>query len=304
MLSYGKVKATRIKQTAGDTVFDAVITVILVLAFVVVAFPLIYIVSASFSSTHAVMSGRVWLWPVEPTIYAYQTLFRTNSILVGYKNSLLYTAVGTLFTLSVTMVSGFCLSRKDFFGRGVVSALLVFTMFFSGGLIPAYLLIKNLNMLNTIWALVVPGAVSAWFIVLARTHMQSNIPIDLYESAELDGCSVYRMFFTIALPLSTAIIAVITLYCAIGIWGSYFDAFLYITKKELQPLQVVLRNILILNNIDPEMMMDARELAARQGLSDLLKYAIIVVASAPLLILYPFVQKYFVKGIMIGSLKG
>lgn len=297
-------KSKHIKQSLGDNVFDVIVYILLILCFLVVAYPLIYVVSASFSSTQAVISGRVVLFPVEPTTYAYEAVFRNSSIMIGYKNSFIYTLLGTAVNIVMTMLCAFCLSRKDFFGRGVVNALLVFTMFFSGGLIPTYLLISKMKMLNTIWAMILPGAMNAWYVILTRTFLSSSIPEELYESAELDGCSIYRMLIAITVPLSGPIIAVITLYVAVGIWNSYFDAFIYLTKKNMFPLQVVLRNILIMNQVDPSMIVDAKELAMRQGLINLLKYAIIVVASLPLLLLYPFVQKYFVKGIMIGSVKG
>lgn len=296
--------ARRTNQSLGDKVFDFTIYIILILAFVVVAYPLTYIVSASFSSTKAVMAGRVWLWPVEPTFYAYTAVFKNQSILTGYVNSFIYTLLGTAINLVMCMLCAFPLARKHFVGKGVFNALLIFTMFFSGGLIPTYLVINNLHMLNTLWVMILPGAMNVWFVILMRTYLKSSIPEELYESAELDGCGVMRMLPTIAIPLSGPIIAVIALYCAVGIWGSYFDAFIYLTKKELYPLQVVLRNILILSQVDPSMLVDAKELAMRQGLINVLKFAIIVVASLPPLLIYPFVQKYFVKGIMIGSLKG
>ncbi|MDR1599466.1 MAG: carbohydrate ABC transporter permease [Oscillospiraceae bacterium] len=293
-----------IRQPWSDYVFDGISALLLVVAGLLVAYPLIYVVSSSLSSTSAVMGGRVWLYPVEPSLTAYKAVFENRQITTGYINSFVYTALGTILTLVVTMLSGFCLSRKDFFGRGAFSALLVFTMFFSGGLIPSYLLVRDLHMLNTIWVMVLPGAVSAWFIMLTRTYIKSSIPDELFESANLDGCTVYGMLAHIALPLSGSIIAVVGLYSAVGIWNGYFDAFIYLSDKKLYPLQVVLRNILILNQMDVAAVQDLRDLATRQGMSNLLKYAIIVVSSAPLLVLYPFVQKYFVKGVMIGSLKG
>ncbi len=297
-------KKNVIKQRMEDNVFDFFVYLLLAFAFLMVAYPLIYVISASISSTKAVMSGQVVLWPIDPTLYAYEAVFRNSSIIKGYQNSIVYTALGTAVNLVMTMLCAFCLSRKAFFGRGIVNGLLVFTMFFSGGLIPTYLLVSNLKMLNTVWAMILPGAMSAWYVMLTRTFLTSSIPEELYESADLDGCSVYRMLLYITIPLSGPIMAVIALYVAVGIWNSYFDAFIYLTKKHMFPLQVVLRNILIMNQVDPSMIVDAKELAMRQGLINLLKYAIIVVASLPLLILYPFVQKYFVKGIMIGSIKG
>jgi multiple sugar transport system permease protein/putative aldouronate transport system permease protein len=298
------LRARHIRQSKGDNATDVVIYILLFFFFVIVAYPLIYVISASFSSTQAVMSGAVKLWPVSPSVYAYQVIFKNPKIGNGYINSLFYTAAGTGINLVLTILCAFCLSRKDFFGRGFVNTLIIITMFFSGGLIPTYLLVMNLKMLNTFWAMVLPNAMNAWYVILMRTYLQSSIPEELYESAELDGCPVYRMLLAITLPLSGPIIAVIGLYCAVGIWNSYFDAFLYLTKADLQPLQVVLRDILLLTKMDSTMVGDVKDLAMRQGLTNLLKYAVIVVASVPLLLLYPFVQKYFVKGIMIGSLKG
>lgn len=297
-------KSNRIKQRMEDNVFDIISTIFLLTCTILVIYPLIYVVSASFSSTIAVMAGRVWLLPVEPSLAAYEAVFKNGSLMSGYLNSFIYTTSGTVLTLILTIVSGFCLARRDFFGRGIISGLVIFTMFFSGGLIPTYLLIKSLRMLNTVWAMILPNAMSAWFIILTRTFLQSTIPEELYESANLDGCSVYGMLWYIVLPLSGSIMAVVGLYCAVGIWNSYFDAFIYISDKSRYPLQVVLRNILILNQVDISSAADLRDMATRQGMIFLLKYAIIVVSSAPLLVLYPFVQRYFVKGIMIGSLKG
>ncbi len=297
-------RRNKVRQSAGDKVFDAFSMLLLLLFSVIVAYPLIYVISASFSSTNAVIAGKVWLLPVEPSLEAYKAVFSNASILTGYKNAFIYTGGSTLLTLLMTVLCGFALSRKDFFGRNIFSGLILFTMFFSGGLIPTFLLIRNLGMLNTIWPLILPNSVWPWFIILARTYMANSIPEELYESASLDGCSVYGMLWYITLPLSGAILAVVALYCAVGNWNSYFDAFIYLSKPELYPLQVVLRNILILNSMDIGQVADLRNMATRQGMTNLLKYAIIVVSSAPLLILYPFVQKYFVKGVMIGSVKG
>lgn len=297
-------KRGRITKSASDIAFDFVTSAILLIAALLVAYPLLYVVSASFSSTTAVTAGKVWLLPVQPSLVAYEAVFKNNMIFSGYINSIFYTVLGTLITMVVTMLSGFCLSRRDFMGRGIISGLLLVTMFFSGGLIPSYLMMRQLSMLNTVWALVLPNAVSAWFIILTRTYVKSSIPEELFESAGLDGSSVYGMLWHIAIPLSGTIMAVVGLYSAVGIWNSYFDAFIYISKKEMYPLQVILRNILILNQFDANAVQDLRDMATRQGMSNLLKFAVIVVSSAPLLILYPFVQRYFVKGVMIGSLKG
>lgn len=299
-----KSEKNRIRQQWDDSLFDVFSTAILIIAILLVAYPLIYVVSASFSSRYAVSSGSVWLLPVQPSLEAYKAVFAYDSIITGYRNSAMYTILGTLISLTLTILCAFCLSRKDFFGRRVVSFMVLFTMLFNAGLIPNYLLIRNLGWLNTIWSLIIPNGMNAWFVILMRSYFQTSISEELFEASSLDGCSVYRQLYSIVLPLSSPIIAVVSLYSAVGIWNSYFDAFLYISNRALFPLQVVLRNILILNQLDISQTADLRDLASRQGMSTLIKYAIIVVSSAPLLMMYPFVQKYFVKGIMVGSIKG
>ena len=309
MMSSNKASAhlkrhSHVAQTRSDNLFDFVITLILVLAVLVVAYPLIYVVSASFSSTAAVMAGKVWILPVEFSLAAYEAVFQYDSILTGYINAIIYTLSGTGLNLVLTVLCAFCLSRRDFYGRRVVGAMVLFTMLFNAGLVPNYLLIKDLKMLDTRWAIILPSAMSAWNVLLMRTYFSNSIPEELYEAASIDGCSVWRQLTNIVIPLSGPIVSVIALYCAVGIWNSYFDAFLYLSSKELFPLQVVLRNILILNQMDVTVTADLRDMASRQGMSNLLKYAVIVVSSVPLLCMYPFVQKYFVKGVMIGSVKG
>ena len=300
----GAHRKNRIRQRWNDNLFDAVATLILAVALLIVAYPLIYVVSASLSSTDAVMAGKVWFLPVEPTIVAYQVVFKYDSIMTGYLNSFIYMALGTLINLVLTTLCAFCLSRKDFYGRGIIGGMVLFTMLFNAGLVPNYLLIKSLKLYDTRWAVILPGAMSAWHVILMRTYFTTSIPEEMYEAAGIDGCSVWRQLTNILLPLSGPIMAVIGLYCAVGIWNSYFDAFLYLSDKKLFPLQVVLRNILILNQMDVTVTADLRDMATRRGMSNLLKYAVIVVSSLPLLLIYPFVQKYFVKGIMIGSVKG
>ncbi len=300
----GAHRKNRIHQRWNDNLFDVVATLILVVSLLSVAYPLVYVVSASLSSTDAVMAGKVWFLPVEPTIVAYQVVFKYDSIMTGYLNSFIYMALGTLINLVLTTLCAFCLSRKDFYGRGIIGGMVLFTMLFNAGLVPNYLLIKSLKLYDTRWAVILPGAMSAWHVILMRTYFTTSIPEEMYEAAGIDGCSVWRQLTNILLPLSGPIMAVIGLYCAVGIWNSYFDAFLYLSDKKLFPLQVVLRNILILNQMDMTVTADLRDMATRRGMSNLLKYAVIVVSCLPLLLIYPFVQKYFVKGIMIGSVKG
>ena len=295
---------SKVHQRWDDTLFDVFSTLLLLVAVVLVAYPLIYVISASFSSTDAVMAGKVWLLPVDLSLKAYEAVFNYESILTGYVNSAIYTVLGTGVNLVLTTLCAFCLSRKEFYGRSIISGLVLFTMLFNAGLIPNYLLINSLGWLDTIWAIIIPNAMSAWYVILMRSYFQNSIPEELFEASGMDGCSVFRQLVSIVIPLSGPIIAVIALYCAVGIWNSYFDAFIYLSDKSKFPLQVVLRNILILNQMDMSAVADLRDMASRQGMSNLLKYAIIVVSSAPLLVLYPFVQKYFVKGIMVGSVKG
>jgi ABC-type glycerol-3-phosphate transport system permease component len=298
----------RIGLSRSDRLFLAVINALLFLLVVVIAYPLIYILSSSFSSTRAVTSAQVWLWPVEPSLDGYSAVFRNQGILSGYANSAFYTVFGTLINVAVTIMAAFPLSRRDFYGRGFFMFLLTFTMLFSGGLIPYYLVVRALGMVNTRWALLIPSAMAVYQVIIARTFFQATIPGELSDAAEIDGCSDLGFLVRIVLPLSTAIIAVLTLMYAVGNWNSYFSALIFLSDAAKYPLQIALRNILILNEFDPGSIasrgIDVRKMREMQGLSDLLKYALIVVASLPVLLLYPFVQRYFVRGVLIGSLKG
>jgi multiple sugar transport system permease protein/putative aldouronate transport system permease protein len=298
-------KKNELRQHWDDKIFDAVVYILLTLALLVVLYPLVFVVSSSFSSPQAVLNGKVVLWPIEPGMQAYEAVFRNRQIMIGFRNSLLYTVAGTALNVIMGMLAAFPLSRKKLFGRKFINIFFLFTMFFSGGLVPYFLLVKDtLRLYDTPLALILPGMMSVWYVILMRTYIQSSVPEELIESAELDGCNVLSILLRIVMPLSRPIMAVVALYCAVSIWSSYFDAFMFIRDQNLYPLQVVLRNILILNNFSPDMLADARSMAMRQGMRTLLKYSIVVVSSAPLLIAYPFVQKHFIKGIMIGSLKG
>ncbi|QHT58863.1 carbohydrate ABC transporter permease [Paenibacillus lycopersici] len=293
-----------IKEAAGDRLFLAGIYVFLSVVFIIVVAPLIYIVSSSFSSPLAVTSGKVWLFPVDFSLHGYKAIFRDPHIMIGYKNSLIYMAVGTLLNVAMTVMLAYPLARKTFVGRNFIMVLIVITMLFDAGLIPYYLVVKNLHLLNTRWAMIVPGALSVFQVIVARTFFQSTIPDELTEAASLDGCSDWRFIASIVLPLSKPILAVMALMYAVGHWNAYFDALIFLKDPQLFPLQIVLRNILILNTIDPSMMSNVNKVLEQQGLKDLLKYSLIVVASGPMLVIYPLVQKHFVKGVMIGSLKG
>jgi len=287
-----------------DDLFMIGIYVFLAATLIIMLYPLIYVVSASFSSPGAVAGGKVFLWPVEPTLLGYQAVFQNQKIVTGFLNSVFYLVVGTSLNLVMTMMAAYPLSRKEFYGRKVITAIFVFTMYFSGGLVPSYLLMKNLGLLDTRAVLILPVAMSVWNVIIARTYLQNTIPDELFEAASIDGCSEIRFFLKVVLPLSKSIMAVLVLYYGVYHWNSYFNAMIYLKSPGLQPLQIVLREILLLGQVDMTMITDVEALEKMQGLSNLLKYAVIVVASLPMMCIYPFVQKHFVKGVMIGSLKG
>ena len=293
----------RVKDTTSDKILYSVIHVVMVFLLIITTYPLIYVLSSSFSSAEAVSTGQVILWPVDFSLRGYKEVFDYQIVWVGYGNTIFYTVVGTCINIVMTLFAAFALSKRTLPGRGFFTFLFTFTMLFSGGTIPTYLQYKDLGILNTRWALLLPGAISVYNMVVTRTFIM-NIPHELSEAAEIDGCSDARYFVSILLPLSKAIIAVIALYYAVGHWNSYFNAMLYINKRELHPLQIFLREILILNTMDASAITDPEELRAMEGMRDLLKYALIVVATAPILCVYPMIQKYFAKGVMVGSLKG
>jgi putative aldouronate transport system permease protein len=298
------LKTSTIQESRGDRLFLLGIYMLLTVVLIIVLFPLIFIISSSFSSPQAVVSGKVWLFPVDFTLEGYKAVFRNPQIVSGYSNSLFYAVAGTAVNVALTVMLAYPLARKTFYGRNFIMVLLVITMMFDGGLIPFYLVVKSLHMLDTRWAMILPGAMAVFQVIVARTFFQTTIPDEIAEAAELDGCSDIRFITSIVIPLSKPILAVLTLMYAVGHWNAYFDALIFLKSPNLFPLQIVLRNILILNTIDPTMVSKVDQMLAQQGLKDLLKYSLIVVASAPVLIIYPFVQKHFVKGVMIGSLKG
>lgn len=296
-----------ITVSTADRVFYSANNAFLVLALLVVLYPLIYVVSSSFSSTDAVISGRVWLWPVEPSVRGYEAVFTHEGIMRGYYNSFFYMTIGTAVNVAMTILAGYPLSRRDFKARNGIMMFFVFTMIFQGGLIPTYILIRNLGMVNTRAVMIIPVALSVWNVIITRTFFQSTIAPELLEAARIDGCSDFQFVYYVVLHLSGAIIAVNALFYAVHThWNGFFQAFIYLNEKRLYPLQLVLREILILNEIESSMLtsVDLEALEARQGLVELLKYSLIVVASVPVLIMYPFAQRYFVKGVMIGAIKG
>ncbi len=294
----------KIRLSFPDMIFMGVVYVFLVLAMLVIIYPLIFIVSASFSDPTNVLTGKVWLFPVDFSLYSYQAVFKNKQILSGYYNSAIYTIFGTLISVALTIMAAFPLSRKGFVGRGLFMGIFLFTMLFSGGLIPTYLLLKDIGMINTRWAIIVPNAIAVWLIIIARTFFQQNVPEELYEAAEIDGCDDFRFLLKMVIPLSGPIMAVIALNYAVWIWNGYYDALIYLQDQHKYPLQIILRDILILNRVDINTVSDLESALRKQGLAVVLKYSLIVIASAPLLAVYPFLQKYFIKGMLIGSVKG
>lgn len=294
----------KMKMGREDKVFYFLCYSIIILLTLLVLYPIIYVVSASFSSPEALAQGKVWFFPVDPSLEGYKAVLQYKDVWIGYRNTILYVVLGTSINVVITLMCAYPLARRGLWGRSFISILFSFTMIFSGGMIPNYLLVKGLGLTNTIWAMVLPGAMSVYNMIVARTFIQSNIPEELLESTKIDGCDDVRFFFKMVLPLSKAIIAVLALWYAVGHWNSYFNAFLYLYDKELFPLQIFLRDILVSNNVSPDLLLDPEEAASLQYLKLLLKYSMIVISTAPLFTFYPFVQKYFVKGVMIGSVKG
>lgn len=286
-----------------DRLFYGVVNGVMTLLLLAVVYPLIYMLSASFSSPGAVSTGRVVLWPVEPTLRGYAAVFSYKPVFIGYRNTLFYTAVGTALNVAVTLMAAYPLARRDLVGRGILMKLFTFTMVFSGGMIPTYLLVGALGLVNTVWSQLIPGMISVYNMIIARTFI-SEIPGELLEAAKIDGCSDLRFFMEMAIPLSKAVIAVLALYYAVSHWNTYFKAFLYLSNQQLFPLQLFLRQILVMNSVDSDLLMDPEMQEAIQGMRELLKYALIVVSTVPILCVYPFVQRYFIKGVMIGSVKG
>jgi multiple sugar transport system permease protein/putative aldouronate transport system permease protein len=293
-----------IRDGGSDRTFTIINYTILTIFLLIILYPLIYICSASLSSARAVTSGDVWLWPVEFTWDGYDAIFKNNMLLTGFKNSLFYTIIGTFLNVVLTILAAYPLARKNLVGGGFIMMLFVFTLLFNGGLIPTYLVVQDLGLLNTRWALILPTALSVWNVIITTTFFRATIPDELLDAAHLDGCNDFRFLWDVVIPLSGPIIAVNALFYAIGHWNQYFYALIYVTDQSLYPLQLVLREILIENRIDISMVGDVQDLVRRQNLRELLKYSLIVVATAPLLVVYPFVQKHFVRGVLIGSLKG
>ena len=293
----------KVRRQRKDVVFDVILYTICALLLVVILYPLWFIIIASFSDPSAVAGGHVWVWPVGFTLDGYDELLKQPRVWLGYRNTIAYTVVGTLIGLAVNIPAAYALSRKDLWGRKGLMGLYVFTMFFSGGLIPIFLTVQQAGLYNTFWVLVLPFSVSAYNIIVARTFFETSLPPDLWDAAQIDGCGNLRFFFTMALPLSKAVISVIALWTAVGQWNSYFNALIYIRDENLYPLQLIMRNILITNqNFAALGTGEAAMIAMRRA--NLVRYAMIIVATVPIMCVYPFIQKYFDQGVMIGAVKG
>ncbi len=291
-----------LSRSSDDKVFDAVVYAIAAVIILIVLYPLIFIVSASFSDPAKVLSGEVWLLPKGMNAEAYSNILQNDKIWIGYRNTIVYALVGTTVNLIMTILAAYPLSRPDLPGRGPLMLIITLTMFFSGGLIPTYMLVKNLGMVDTMWALIVPGAIATYNLIVMRTYFQSSIPWELQEAAHMDGCTNWRLLLNIILPLSKPILAVMVLFYAVGHWNSFFGALIYIRNEALYPLQLVLRDILLISQSD--VADSGIGLEDKILLAESIKYAVIIVSSLPVLVMYPFVQRHFVKGVMIGSIKG
>ncbi len=293
------------RMSKGDMVFEVINIIFLGIITISVLYPLIYVVSASFSDALSVTSGKMILWPVDITLDNYKEVFKNRNIILGFRNSFIILFAGTAVNMVMTVLAAFPLSRKDLWGKSVILKLITFTMFFSGGLIPTYLLVsKYLGLMNNWLALILPGAISVYNLIIMRTYFMNSIPYELQEAAEIDGCSPLGTLFRIIIPLSGPVLAVIALYYGVGHWNSYFNALLYINEEKLEPLQLYLRKVLTLNNAQSLMTMGSDEMARQAMRAETIKYSVIVVSSLPMLVIYPFVQKFFVKGVMIGAVKG
>ena len=293
----------------SDKLFEKVNIIILSVVLILVLYPLLFVLSASISNPKLVASGEMWLWPKDITFEGYKRVFNSRQIWNGYANTILYTLAGTAVNLLVTLPAAYALSRKDFVFRNFFTGMFMVTMFFGGGLVPTYLLVKELGMINTMWALIIPSAASIWNIVVTRTFFQSAIPTELQEAAQMDGCTNLRLFIRIVLPLSLPIIAVMALFYGVGHWNSYFSALIYLNDSGKYPLQLVLRQILVLQEMSAQggTMVDAATATAantKAEIAALVKYAVIIVSTLPVIAVYPFLQRYFVQGVLIGSLKG
>ncbi|ONI70143.1 sugar ABC transporter permease [Kribbella sp. ALI-6-A] len=293
-----------VKETRADRIVLICNYTALGLFSLAVLYPLVYVLSAAFSEPRNVQSGEVWLWPVGLSLESFRSIFDYDGIVRGFGNSVVYAIGGALLATALTLLAAYPLSRRDLPGKGLILGLFLFTMMFNGGLIPNYLVVDRTGLLDTRWAMILPTAMAVWNVIITRTYFQTTIPEELAESARVDGCSDIGFFWRVVLPLSKPIIAVNLLFYAVAQWNSWFNALIYLTSEHLFPLQLVLRQILVQSNVDPSQVRDVAELLRMKELQEQLKFSLIVIATIPPLLVYPFVQKHFVKGAMVGSLQG
>ena len=301
-MAKAKIREYRIPLMRKEKVFYAVNGLFLTLFFITTLYPLLCLISSAISEPTAVYTGRVTFYPVGFSLRGFEINLQNINLLNGFKNSVIYTVLGTALIVSVTMVTAFARSRRELIGRSALSFFFAFTMWFSGGLIPFFLLVRDLGMYNTIWAVIIPGVVNVWYIIVCRTYINSTISEEMFEAASIDGCGYFRFLWQMVLPLSTPVIAVLTLWAAIGHWNSYFNAMIFLQNKAMRPLQLFLRDYLIASNVVDMSNVDFT--TESMGLQELVKNSMILLSVLPLWILYPFIQKYFVSGIMVGAVKG
>ncbi|MFS0880482.1 carbohydrate ABC transporter permease [Metabacillus niabensis] len=296
---------TKKGKNMSELFFDIFIYIVCGLVFLVIAYPLYFVVIASISDSTLVSTGKVLLFPKGISFFGYQEIFQDTRIWNGYKNTMIYSLLGTLVNLLLTLPAAYVLSRQEFRARRILMFFFVFTMFFNGGLIPTYLLMKDLQIIDTMWVFIVPFSVNVFNLIITRTFFESNIPKEMYEAASIDGCSHFTFFLKIVLPLSKAVVSVIGLYYLVWHWNDFFTGLIYVRDYSLQPLQIVLRDILLSNQVFAEGAGSGGSAGGyAQRYADQIKYGVIIVSTLPILIVYPFIQKYFEKGVMIGSVKG
>lgn len=297
-------KRNAIRYSASDRIFLFFVYAFVAIVTLLILYPLWFVIIASISDANKVASGEVLLMPKGISFEGFKYILNDNRIWTGYYNTIRYTFFGTLLALFITIPAGYALSRQDMAGRSVIMKLLIITKYFSGGLIPTYLVVKGMGLVDTPYVLMILGSFNVFNLILCRTFFVNTLPHELQEAAELDGCNMFQYFWKVVIPLSKAIIAIMVLYYAVGHWNSYFNGLIYINDSKLYPLQLILRDILIQGqSVDPGMT-DPQELQMMQQIARTIKYGVIIVSSLPVLVMYPFVQKHFVKGVMIGSVKG
>ena len=292
------------RQSRGDKIFNVINGLLIAVVLIMIIYPLWFVIIASVSDPAKVLGGQVILMPRKFTLEGYRMVFRDPMIMTGYRNTLFYTVAGTAINLVMTILAAYPLSRKDWVGRGFFMGVLMFTMFFSGGIIPTYLMMNSLGMINTVWAMILPGAVSVYNTIIMRTFFVNSIPPELQEAAQVDGCSNTRLLLQIVLPLSKQILAVMVLFYGVAHWNAFFNALIYLTESKRYPLQLVLRSILIQNTASQDMLGDLDTMGSRVMMAETIKYALIIVSTLPMMILYPFLQRFFEKGVMVGAVKG